>query len=72
MPWTQTDVDNLKAAIARGVLEVEYHDRRVKYQTTTDMLAALSLMQQEVSAAAGTAKPYTRIGTRKGFDESCN
>lgn len=72
MAWTQNDIDTLKAAIASGVLEVEYHDRRVKYQTTKDMLEALGLMQQEVSAAAGTARPYTRIGTRKGFDESCN
>ena len=67
MPWTQTDIDNLKAAIASGVLEVEYHDRRVKYQTTTDMLEALSLMQQEVSAAAGVT-PVKRLNSRKGFD----
>jgi hypothetical protein len=51
MAWTQTDVDALKAAIASGVKVVEYHDRRVEYQTTREMLEALGLMQQEVNTA---------------------
>lgn len=67
MAWTQSDIDTLKAAIASGVLEVEYHDRRVKYQTTREMLEALGLMQQEVSRATG-ASPVKRLNSRKGFD----
>jgi len=70
MAWTQSDIDNLKTAIASGVLEVEYHDRRVKYQTTKDMLAALGLMEQEVSGASG-GSTVRRLNSRKGFD-SCN
>lgn len=72
MPFTQTDIDTLKAAIASGVLEVEYHDRRVKYQTTREMLEALGLMQQEVNESNGTAKPFIRVTTTKGFDGSCS
>jgi hypothetical protein len=72
MAWTQSDVDALKAAIASGVRVVEYHDRKVEYQTTHEMLEALGPMQQEVNATNHTAKPFIRVGTSKGLDKSCN
>jgi hypothetical protein len=66
MAFTQTDIDTLKAAIASGILRVRYSDREVTYQSTADMLQALSLMEQEVNAAAGTPS-YGLFNTTKGF-----
>ena len=67
MAWTQTDVDALKAAIATGVLTVEYSDRRITYQTTSEMLQALSVMQQEVTLTETGATSRTRYAaTSKG------
>jgi hypothetical protein len=41
MAFTQTDLDQLDAQIATGVLRVKYADgREVHYQTTADMVAA--------------------------------
>jgi hypothetical protein len=66
--WTQDDVDALKKAVASGARRVKFKDREVEYQSLAQMRALLASMQQDVAAAAG--KPsYTRISTRKGFDQ---
>lgn len=68
--WTQADVDALKAAIATGVLEVEYDGppkRRVRYHGLAEMRALLASMQQDVAAAAGTTTNYRFGSSRKGF-----
>jgi hypothetical protein len=64
--WTQTDIDTLKAAIASGVLSVNYAGppaRSITYQSTDAMLKALALMEQSVNG--GT--PYRLAKSRKGF-----
>jgi len=67
LAWTSSDVDALQAAIATGVLTVEYSDRKVTYQTTKDMLQALSVMQQEVALTASGSTSRTRYAaTTKG------
>ncbi len=35
--WTQADLTALEAAIAKGVTEVQYQDKRVKYRTLDEM-----------------------------------
>lgn len=40
MALTQTDLDNLDAAIAASELEVEVDGRRVKYRTMSELLRA--------------------------------
>lgn len=67
MAWTTADINTLKAAIASGVLTVQFKDRTVTYQSTEAMRSVLGAMQQEVDAAAGE-KAYTLANTRKGFD----
>lgn len=50
--WLQSDIDKLKAAIASGVLEVNYDGppaRRVKYQSLDAMRALLAEMRAEVN-----------------------
>ena len=61
MAWTQSDIDSLKAAIARGVSEVRINGELVKYQTIKDMRDALSLMQAEVSGTTSTRSAYVPI-----------
>jgi hypothetical protein len=68
--WTQTDVDNLKAAVASGVLTVRYDgppSRMITYQSLTEMRSLLAEMVTAVAGAAGTGTPYRLVATRKGL-----
>jgi hypothetical protein len=69
--WTQADLDNLKAAIASGVLSVTYDGpprRSVTYHDLDKMRALRAEMEREVQAAAGTpTTTYRRVRFRKGF-----
>ncbi len=69
--WTQTDVDTLKAAIASGVLTVEYDGppaRKITYQSLAAMRSLLSEMVATVGNAAGTRTNYKLMAHRKGFE----
>lgn len=46
--FTQDQYDALKAAIAEGVLIVEYADKKVQYRTLDDMIRILALMGEEL------------------------
>ena len=64
--WTQSDIDNLKAAIASGTLSVSYAGppaRSITYRSMAEMTQALALMEREVN----TGTPYRLAKTRKGF-----
>ncbi len=68
--WTQTDVDNLKAAVATGVLTVTYDGpprRSITYQTLAEMRSLLAEMTAAVASAAGTRTSYRLVATRKGL-----
>lgn len=68
--WTQADVDTLKAAVATGVLSVEYSGppaRRITYHSLAEMRSLLASMVADVGANAGTRKNYTLISTKKGL-----
>ena len=49
MAWTQADIDALKTAIAdgRGARSIAFGDQSVSFNTS-DMLALLAVMQQDV------------------------
>ncbi len=71
MAWTQTDVDNLKAAIAdgRGARTITFGDQSVQFHTVAEMLALLAAMQQDVSATVAEASGGSRTrfaATSKG------
>lgn len=62
MAFTQTDLDNINAAIASGELTVEVNGRRVTYRSIADLERARSMIQGDLAAAAsGSASP--RRGT---------
>lgn len=66
--WTQAQIDELKTAIASGVLTVSYSGppaRSVTYQSLKEMRELLAAMQQDVNAAAG-GRSYVLAATRKG------
>lgn len=56
---TQTDIDKLEKAIARGVMRVEYSNGSVTYQSTSDMLKALAYAQNAIASAANKQVPST-------------
>lgn len=53
MAYTQAQIDDLKKAIAEGVLKVRFADREVTYRSLDEMRQTLTMMLNEVSAAAG-------------------
>jgi hypothetical protein len=53
MAYTQADLDALNKAIATGVTEVEYRDRKVRYRSLEEMLRLRDLMKAEISPASG-------------------
>ncbi len=68
--WTQEDVDNLRAAIASGILTVSYSGppaRTVTYQSTASMLKVLALAVAELSTTAGTRRTHRFAVVKKGF-----
>lgn len=68
MALTQTDLDNLDAAIASGELEVDFNGRRVKYRSIADLMAARAHV---VSTLASTTRATPQRGAyRVNFSTS--
>lgn len=55
MAYTQTDIDNLEAALATGVLTVEYAGRRTTFRSQAEMLQQLQRMKD--AAAPRSSAP---------------
>lgn len=56
MAYTTDDLTKIERAIAKGVLTVEYADRRVTYQSLDAMRRLRQEMRDELNAAAGTPR----------------
>lgn len=56
---TQSDIDKLEKAIARGLLRVEYSSGSVTFQSTADMLKALAYAKDAIAAAGDKQTPST-------------
>jgi hypothetical protein len=65
--WTADDRDKLASAIASGVLEVEFKDRRVRYQDLQQMRSLLAEMNAGIDGATGNTKTHRFGRVRKGF-----
>jgi len=64
MAWQQSDLDNLDACIASGVLVTRFADgREVRYQTLEMLLAA----RRVVAAQLSTAQAATAGAVRRRF-----
>ncbi len=62
--YTQTQVDALRAAIARGVREVEYDNQRVRYGSLQEMQTQLNVMERDIS---GQTVKRTVFGASRGL-----
>lgn len=68
MAYTQTDLVNIRAAIASGVMNVRYADgREVTYQSGADLRAAEQLIMDALASAPGSGRRRRRTtGWRNG------
>lgn len=71
MPFTQTDIDNLKAAIAagKGAKSVTIADQSITFHSVAEMERLLALMQGDVTAQeseSGSTTIMRYAFTRKG------
>lgn len=64
MAYTQQQLDALRAAYARGALEVRYQDRAVRYQSREAMRAIIAEMEAELSPS--TSPPMRTVGRYNG------
>ncbi|WP_428924987.1 phage head-tail joining protein [Marinibacterium sp. SX1] len=55
MAYTQTDIDKLKKAIARGALEVQQGNERVRFDSLDKMRERVRLMEAEVNGSTRTS-----------------
>ena len=52
MPYSQSQIDELRAAIASGQLIVRSGDRSVQYRSLAEMKEALRLMEADLAGIA--------------------
>lgn len=53
---TQTDLDNIEAAIARGERIVRFGERMVEYRTVDEMIKAAGYMRAAISSVGGVTR----------------
>ncbi len=56
MAYTQTDLDNLNAAIVGAELEVEYQGRRVRFRSVAELKAAYEHVKSELAASSAPSR----------------
>lgn len=69
MALSQTDLDALDLAIARGTLSVEFEGRKHTYQTTSQLIAARDHVARLVNASSLNRGPRVfgfRFTTTRG------
>ena len=59
MAWTQTDLDKLDSAIAKGVRSVQYTSGTVTYHSLAEMLRLREVMK---ASFAGALAPARTVG----------
>lgn len=67
MAFTQTDLDNINAAIATGDLSVEVNGRKLVYRSMDDLLKARAIIIDDIAAAASSVSAIRRGSFRVTF-----
>ena len=67
MPFTQSDIDALKAAIVagKGAKAITFSDQSVTFHSVDEMIKLLALMEQQVNST--TRRGYRLAATSKGL-----
>jgi len=68
MPFTTTDAENLRRAIAdgRGARSMSFGDETVVFNSIDDMLKLLAVMEAEAAGPDTTRRSYRVAVTSKG------
>lgn len=68
MPWTQADIDTLKAAILarQGARSIAFEDQVITFDSIDDMLKLLAVMEAEVATSTGLSTRTRFAATSKG------
>lgn len=61
MAWSQSDIDTLKAAMAKGVKRVRYSSGEVEYQSVSEMMDLLRTMERELNADSSGGRRVARV-----------
>lgn len=61
MAFTSTDLDNIKAAISTGELEVQIGDKRVRYRSMAELLQAKRVIEDELAGLSGRRRPRAAL-----------
>lgn len=67
MAFTQQQLDKLEDAIAQGVLEVQYQDKKVTYRSLDEMMRVRDRIRESLGKAS-TKSNRTYFKTSKGFE----
>lgn len=66
MPYSQAQIDALKAALAAGVKQVTFGDQSTTYNSSEEMLTALRHMEAENASVTTRPRRYGVV-TRKAW-----
>jgi hypothetical protein len=68
MPFTSTDAENLRRAIAdgRGARSMTFDNQTVVFNSIDEMIKLLAIMDADAANTAGTRRAYRVATTRKG------
>ena len=68
MAYTEQQLQDLKNALANGMLRVKFADRDVQFRSVEELKQAIATVEQERAAANGTKiRRQIRIYTGKGL-----
>ena len=66
MAFTQTDADNLRRAIARGIRSATINGESVTYASLAEMRTALNMIEAELNGTAADAGSFKVVYPRTG------
>lgn len=67
MAFTQTDLDNINAAIATGEMSVEVNGRKVVYRSMDDLRKARTIIESDLAIASPVSGGVRRGAYRVTF-----
>ncbi|MDN7610938.1 phage head-tail joining protein [Burkholderia cepacia] len=56
MAYTKQDLERIQSAIAKGEMEVQYADRRVRYRSIDELRAAQTEIIRALDGASGRSR----------------
>jgi hypothetical protein len=65
--YTQSQIDALRRAYARGVTRVSYGDKSVEYRSLDEMKRVIAEMDGDVSGTPRSRRFYTTTQAHKGL-----